>query len=62
MGGHTRTVSEVAEDLGCNWHTLDNNAVVARGKTLLKADTERIGSVEALGLDELAGAKLPDAE
>ncbi len=27
VGAHARSVSEVAEDLGCNWHTV-NNAVV----------------------------------
>ena len=57
VGAHARSVSEVAEDLGCNWHTV-NNAVVAWGEALLEADTERIGSVEALGLDEVAFAKL----
>ena len=57
VGAHARSVSEVAEDLGCNWHTV-NNAVVQWGEALLEADTERIGSVEALGLDEVAFAKL----
>ena len=57
VGAHARSVSEVAEDLGCNWHTV-NNAVVAWGEALLEADTERICSVEALGLDEVAFAKL----
>ena len=28
VGGHGRSVSEVASDLGCDWHTV-NNAVVA---------------------------------
>ena len=56
VGAHARSVSEVAEDLGCNWHTV-NNAVVQWGEALLEADTERICSVEALGLDEVAFAK-----
>jgi transposase len=50
VGGLGRTVSEVAADLGCDWHTV-NDAVVAYG-TALVDDPERIGEVTALGLDE----------
>jgi transposase len=46
-----RTVTEVADELGCDWHTV-NDAVVAYGEALLDADAERVGPVEALGLDE----------
>jgi hypothetical protein len=42
------TVAEVACELGCDWHTV-NDAVMVYGA----ADTERIGAVDALGLDEI---------
>jgi transposase len=51
VGRRGRTVTEVAEELGCDWHTV-NDAVVAYGEALLDADAERVGPVEALGLDE----------
>lgn len=50
VGRHGRTVSEVAADLGCDWHTV-NDAVIAYG-TVLVNDPNRIGTVTALGLDE----------
>jgi hypothetical protein len=43
-------VSEVAGDLGSDWHTV-NNAVVAYGERLVN-DPKRIGTVDALGLEE----------
>lgn len=52
VGRHARSVAEVAEELGCAWHTV-NDAVVAYGEALLDADTDRIGQVTALGLDEV---------
>ena len=51
VGRCGRSVSEVAAELGCDWHTI-NSAVVAYGEALLEADAERIGKVSALGLDE----------
>ncbi len=51
VGGSGRTVTEVAEELGCDWHTV-NNEVTRWGKALLDADHGRVGKVEALGLDE----------
>lgn len=39
--------------LGCDWHTA-NDAVVAYRGALLAADVDRVGAVEALGLDESA--------
>lgn len=51
VGRHGRTVTEVAADLGCDWHTV-NDAVIAYGDALLAADVDRIGSVTAVGLDE----------
>ena len=50
VGAHGRTVSEVAADLGCDWHTV-NDAVIAYGRRLVD-DPDRIGTVTALGLDE----------
>ena len=50
VGKHGRTVKEVASDLGCDWHTV-NDAVIAYG-TALVDDEDRIGDVTALGLDE----------
>lgn len=50
VGKHGRTVNEVAQDLGCDWHTV-NDAVIAYGTELVD-DENRIGDVEALGLDE----------
>ena len=51
VGRDARAVSDVANELGCDWHTI-NNAVLGWGEALLAADTDRVGSVEALGLDE----------
>jgi transposase len=51
VGRLGRSVNEVAEDLGCDWHTV-NDTVVAYGEALLDADVERVGAVDALGLDE----------
>jgi transposase len=50
VGRHGRTVNEVAGELGCDWHTV-NDAVIAYG-TVLVDDEDRIGDVTALGLDE----------
>jgi transposase len=51
VGRLGRTVAEVARELGCDWHTV-NDAVMAYGAALIDADIERIGEVSALGLDE----------
>ncbi|MGH3530228.1 MAG: ISL3 family transposase [Pseudonocardiaceae bacterium] len=52
VGRCARSVNEVATELGCDWHTV-NDTVVSYGEALLEADTERIGAVSALGLDEV---------
>jgi transposase len=59
VGEHALSVSEVAKDLGCDWHTV-NDAVVAFGEALLQADTDRVGEVCALGLDEVLFVRLGD--
>ena len=51
VGRHGRSVSEVATDLGCDWHTV-MDAVVHYGTPLID-DPNRIGSVTAVGLDEV---------
>lgn len=51
VGRCGRSVSEVAKELGCDWHTV-NDALLAYGEALI--DNEgRFGVVEALGLDEV---------
>ena len=51
VGRDARAVSDVAAELGCDWHTV-NKAVLCWGEALLAADVERVGAVSALGLDE----------
>jgi len=48
--GEGRPVSAVANELGCDWHSV-MDAVVAYGTSLID-DPGRIGDVTALGLDE----------
>ena len=50
VGRWGRTVNEVADELGCDWHTV-MDAVVAYGAVLID-DPDRIGQPTALGLDE----------
>ena len=51
VGREGRTVSAVARELGCDWHTV-NKEVIRWGQALLEADEDRIGAVEAIGVDE----------
>jgi transposase len=55
VGRHGRTVNEVAVELGCDWHTV-NDAVIAYGTPLVE-DPARIGQVNAVGLDEVLFAR-----
>jgi transposase len=50
VGRNGRTVNELAVELGCDWHTI-NDTVIAYGTALID-DADRVGEVEALGLDE----------
>lgn len=50
VGRYRRAVSAVAQELGCDWHTV-NDTVVAYGR-LLVDDPDRIGPVHAIGMDE----------
>lgn len=49
--GTGRTVAEVAAELCCDWHTV-NDAVTTYGNALLKADRKRLNRTSAIGLDE----------
>ena len=49
--GGGRTVSEVAAELDCDWHTV-NDAVTTYGEALLEADRKRLNQTGAIGLDE----------
>jgi transposase len=55
--GGGRTVSEVAAELACDWHTV-NEAVITYGEALLSADRKRLNKTTAIGLDETSFVKL----
>ena len=55
--GTGRTVLEVATELGCDWHTV-NDAVTTYGKALPEADRKRPSKTSAIGLDETSFIKL----
>ena len=56
VGEHGRTVNELAGELECAWHTV-NDAVIAYGEALVDDDA-RIGEPTALGLDETLFVRL----
>ena len=55
--GTGRTVLEVAEELDCDWHTV-NDAVTTYGEALLEADRKRLNQTSAIGLDETSFVRL----
>ena len=55
--GSGRTVSEVAGELACDWHTV-NDAVTTYGRALLDADRKRLNHTTAIGLDETSFVRL----
>ena len=55
--GTGRTVKEVAGELNCDWHTV-NDAVTTYGTALLEADRRRLNQTSAIGLDETSFVKL----
>jgi transposase len=55
--GGGRTVSEVAGELACDWHTV-NDSVTTYGQALLEADRKRLNRTTAIGLDETSFVKL----
>ena len=57
IGRYARSGNEVATELGCDWHTV-NDTVIAYGTALVDDDRDRFGTVEALGLDEVLFVRL----
>jgi len=55
--GGGRTVAEVAAELACDWHTV-NDAVLTYGEALLDADRRRMNRTSAIGLDETSFVRL----
>ncbi|HEX4212596.1 MAG TPA: ISL3 family transposase [Candidatus Dormibacteraeota bacterium] len=55
--GGGRTVTEVAAELACDWHTV-NDAVTTYGSALLRADRRRLSRTCAIGLDETSFVRL----
>ena len=55
--GTGRTVKEVAGELSCDWHTV-NDAVTTYGTALLDKDRKRLNATSAIGLDETSFVKL----
>jgi len=55
--GTGRTVKEVADELDCDWHTV-NDAVTTYGRALLDADRKRLNRTSAIGLDETSFVRL----
>ena len=58
--GAGRTVSEVAGELDCDWHTV-NDAVATYRAALLAADRKRLNKTVAIRLDETSFVRLADA-
>lgn len=56
VGRHGRSVAGVADDLGCDWHTV-MDAVALYGTPLID-DPHRFGAVAAVGLDETLFARV----
>ena len=56
VGRHGRSVSEVAADVDCDWHTV-MDAVAIYGTPLID-DPDRFGAVTAVGLDETLFARV----
>lgn len=52
IGRYARSVNEIAVELGCDWHTI-NNTLIAYGSALVDDDPNRYTTVEAVGLDEV---------
>lgn len=55
--GRGRAVADVAGELNCDWHTI-NDTVTSYGEALLAADTKRLTLTTAIGLDETSFVKL----
>ena len=55
--GGGRTVQEVADELACDWHTI-NDAVLTYGEALIAADHKRMNKTSAIGLDETSFVRM----
>jgi len=55
--GIGRTVAQVAGELDCDWHTV-NDAVTTDGRALLAADKKRPNKTTAIGLDKTSFVRL----
>ena len=56
QAGRGRLLTDIAAELGCAWHTV-NTSLRRWGSALLAADADRVGAVQALGLDETLFAR-----
>jgi transposase len=56
VGRRGRPVTDLARELGCDWHTINDTVIAYR--TPLVDDPALVGAVEALGLDEVLFARL----
>ena len=56
QAGRGRPLTDIAAELGCAWHTV-NTSLQRWGSALLAADADRVGAVQALGLDETLFAR-----
>ena len=52
IGENARSVQEIASELGCDWHSV-NDTLLRYGEALIDVDRTRFGVLEALGLDEV---------
>jgi transposase len=59
--GKGRSVDEVADELHCGWHQV-NNAVMTYGEALLRLDKKRLNKTTALGLDETSFVKMANSQ
>lgn len=55
--GIGRTIKEVALELGCDWHTI-NDTITKYGQALLEADKKRLNKTHAIGLDETSFVRI----
>lgn len=59
IGENGRSVQEIADELGCDWHTV-NDTLLRYGEALVDDDPTRFGVVSALDLNEVSQAAACD--
>ncbi len=57
IGRFSRSVNELADELGCDWHTV-NDTMIAYGTALVDDDPDRLGETDAVGIDEVLFVRL----